>query len=153
MAYEEVKVKKPLMLRILPVASLMLFLVGWQLIVDLEIVPSSMLASPTQVYQLFVVKLTEANPDGAVLAKHAWTSIQEAFTGYILALIFGIPLGLLMGWFVVVEGLARPIFEMIRPIPPIAWIPLTIFWFGIGLAGKVFIIWIAGIVPCVINSY
>ncbi len=49
MAYEEVTVKKPLMLRILPVASLMLFLVGWQLIVDLEIVPSSLLASPTQV--------------------------------------------------------------------------------------------------------
>lgn len=153
MAYEEVKVKKPLMLRILPVASLVLFLVGWQLIVDLEIVPSSMLASPIQVYELFKVKLTEVNPDGAVLAKHAWTSIQEAFTGYILALLFGIPLGLLMGWFVVVEGLTRPIFEMIRPIPPIAWIPLTIFWFGIGITGKVFIIWIAGIVPCVINSY
>ena len=44
-------------------------------------------------------------------------------------------------------------FELIRPIPPIAWIPLTVFWFGIGLTGKVFIIWIAGIVPCVINSY
>ena len=51
------------------------------------------------------------------------------------------------------EGLFRPIFELIRPIPPIAWIPLTVFWFGIGLTGKVFIIWIAGIVPCVINAY
>jgi len=153
MAYEEVKVKKPLALRLLPIASLVFFLGTWQLIVDFEVLPSSMLASPWQVIQLFVVKLTEANPDGAVLARHAWTSIQEAFTGYILSLIVGIPLGLFMGWFVVAEGLARPFFEMIRPIPPIAWIPLTIFWFGIGLAGKVFIIWIAGIVPCVINSY
>ena len=58
-----------------------------------------------------------------------------------------------MGWFRLAEGLARPIFEFIRPIPPIAWIPLTIYWFGIGLTGKVFIIWIGGIVPCVINSY
>ena len=58
-----------------------------------------------------------------------------------------------MGWFVLAEGLARPIFEMIRPIPPVAWIPLTIFWFGIGIPGKVFIIWLSGIVPCVINSY
>ena len=58
-----------------------------------------------------------------------------------------------MGWFSVAEGLARPIFEMIRPIPPIAWIPLTIFWFGIGISGKVFIIWLGGIVPCVINSF
>ena len=153
MAYEEVKVKKPLMLRILPLASLLLFCGVGQLIVDLKVVPSSMLASPIQVFKLFLVKLTEPNPDGAVLGRHAWTSIQEAFTGYILSLLVGIPLGLLMGWFVVVEGLARPVFEMIRPIPPIAWIPLTIFWFGIGMTGKVFIIWIAGIVPCVINSY
>lgn len=153
MAYEQVKVKTPLTLRVLPIASLLLFFGTWQAIVDLGLVPNSMLASPTQVIKLFFVKLTDPNPDGAVLARHAWTSVQEAFTGYILSLIVGIPLGLLMGWFVVVEGLSRPIFELIRPIPPIAWIPLTIFWFGIGIAGKVFIIWIAGIVPCVINSF
>lgn len=153
MAYEQVKVKTPLLLKILPIASLLAFLTVWELIVDLGIVPSSMLASPIQVVKLFIVKLTVTDPDGAVLARHAWTSIQEAFTGYFLSLLVGIPLGLLMGWFVVVEGLTRPIFEMIRPIPPIAWIPLTIFWFGIGISGKVFIIWIAGIVPCVINSF
>jgi len=93
------------------------------------------------------------NPDGALLSQHIWTSVQEAFAGYLLALLVGIPLGLAMGWFVVVEGLSRPIFEMIRPIPPVAWIPLVIFWFGIGISGKIFIIWIGGIVPCVINSY
>lgn len=58
-----------------------------------------------------------------------------------------------MGWFVMAEGLARPVFEIIRPIPPVAWIPLTIFWFGIGLPGKIFIIWLGGLVPCVINAY
>lgn len=65
----------------------------------------------------------------------------------------GVPLGLSMGWFSTVRGLFRPIFEIIRPIPPVAWIPLTIFWFGIGLSGKVFIIWLSGLVPCVINAY
>jgi ABC-type nitrate/sulfonate/bicarbonate transport system permease component len=112
-----------------------------------------MLASPIQIFQLFLVKWTEVNPDGALLSQHIWTSVQEAFTGYLLALLVGVPLGLAMGWFVVIEGLSRPIFEMIRPIPPVAWIPLCIFWFGIGISGKVFIIWIGGIVPCVINSY
>ena len=60
-----------------------------------------------------------------------------------------------MGWFRLAErgSRARPIFEFIRRILPAAWIPLTIYWFGIGLTGKVFIIWIGGIVPCVINSY
>jgi NitT/TauT family transport system permease protein len=153
MAYEEVKIRMPLLLRVLPVASIFTFFGVWQLIIYLEIVPTTMLASPSQVISIFVDKLNEPNPDGAVLWVHAWTSIQEAFTGYILALLVGIPLGLLMGWFSVAEGLARPIFEMIRPIPPIAWIPLTIFWFGIGISGKVFIIWLGGIVPCVINSF
>lgn len=153
MAYEEVRVKTPIQLRVIPFLSLAAFFGIWQYVVDSGIMPSTMLASPTEVAKLFVIKLTEQGPDGATLFRHAWTSIQEAFTGYILALAIGIPLGLLMGWFGVVEGLARPFFEMIRPIPPIAWIPLTIFWFGIGIPGKVFIIWIAGIVPCVINSY
>jgi ABC-type nitrate/sulfonate/bicarbonate transport system permease component len=153
MAYEQVKVETPLLLRVLPVASIVFFFAGWQGIVDFGIVPNTMLASPTQVAQLFWEKLFEPNPDGAVLAVHAWVSIQEAFTGFFLSLLVGIPLGLLMGWFSVAEGLARPIFELIRPIPPVAWIPLTIFWFGIGIPGKVFIIWLSGIVPCVINSY
>ncbi|MCE5334241.1 MAG: ABC transporter permease [Desulfobacteraceae bacterium] len=153
MAYETVKVDTPLVLRILPVASVVAFFGIWQGVVDFGIVPNTMLASPTQVAVLFWEKLFVADPDGAVLSVHAWVSIQEAFTGFFLSLLVGIPLGLMMGWFNVAEGLARPIFELIRPIPPVAWIPLTIFWFGIGIPGKVFIIWLSGIVPCVINSY
>ncbi|MGE4273682.1 MAG: ABC transporter permease [Desulfitobacterium sp.] len=148
MAHEQKKI-----LKYLPYLSLITLFVVWELIVRLGIIPSTMLASPTQVIKLFVVKLTQANPDGAILAVHVWTSLQEALIGYLLALVIGIPLGLAMGWFVVVEGLARPIFEIIRPIPPVAWIPLAIFWFGIGLTGKVFIIWASGVVPCVINSF
>jgi ABC-type nitrate/sulfonate/bicarbonate transport system permease component len=153
MAYEEVKVRKPLSLRILPIVSISVFFIGWELIVRTGIVPSTMLGSPSQVVTLFIDKLTNPNPDGAVMGAHAWTSMKEALIAYILALVMGVPLGLLMGWFTVVRGIARPIFELIRPIPPIAWIPLCIFWFGIGIWGKVFIIWIAGIVPFVINSW
>ena len=153
MAYEHVKVETPLILRILPVASVILFFAVWQGLVVFKVVPNTMLASPTQVAELFWEKLFVSDPDGAVLAVHAWVSIQEAFAGFALALLVGLPLGLLMGWFSVAEGLARPVFELIRPIPPVAWIPLTIFWFGIGIPGKVFIIWLSGIVPCVINAY
>lgn len=141
------------LLKYLPYASLIGFFVLWELIVDLGVVPRQLLAAPSQIVTLFLDKLTQENPDGEVLAVHTWTSLQEALTAYLLALAIGIPLGLLMGWFVLAEGLARPIFELIRPIPPVAWIPLAIFWFGIDLSGKVFIIWASGIVPCVINSY
>ena len=153
MAYELVKTNRSVLLRVLPLISLGLFFGVWEFLVESGIVPPTLLAAPSDVLRLFIVKLTAAEPDGAVLAVHAWTSVQEAFLGYLLALGIGIPLGLAMGWFRVVEGLFRPVFELIRPIPPIAWIPLTVFWFGIGLSGKVFIIWLGGVVPCVINAY
>lgn len=151
--HTEVRVKLSAWQILLPLTSLSAFFLGWEAIVRFGVVPEALLASPTQVFSVFLDKISDPMPDGAILSVHAWTSIQEAFLGYGLSLLVGIPLGLAMGWFRPVEGLVRPIFELIRPIPPIAWIPLTVFWFGIGLAGKVFIIWIAGIVPCVINSY
>ena len=152
-AYREIQIQTPLLLKLLPVISVTTFFVAWELVVRMGVVPSTMLAAPSTVAELFVTKLTNVDPDGALLSTHAWISIQEAFSGYFLSLLVGLPLGLAMGWFGTVEGLARPIFEIIRPIPPVAWIPLTIFWFGIGLPGKVFIIWLGGLVPCVINAY
>ncbi len=154
MAVAERKVEsEPRALKYLPYASIIGFFAFWEFVVQVGIVPRALLAAPSQVLLLFVDKLTQERPDGAVLAVHTAVSLEEALTAYLLALAIGIPLGLLMGWFVLAEGLARPIFEMIRPIPPVAWIPLAIFWFGIDLTGKVFIIWASGIVPCVINSY
>jgi len=158
MAYGVVKTRKPMPLVILPIVSTVLFLLIWEFSVaprgveDWRI-PSTLLTKPSTVLILGIDKLTNPKPDGATLLTHFWVSIQEVSLGYLLALLVGVPLGLLMGWFSTVRGVARPIFELIRPIPPIAWIPLTIFWFGIGLGGKVFIIWISGIVPCVINAY
>jgi NitT/TauT family transport system permease protein len=145
-------------LRLLSLGSLIAFVLLWQFCVAPEgvhdwRVPHTMLSPPSEVAALFVDKLTNPKPDGETLVVHAWVSMQEAFLGYLLALLVGLPLGLAMGWFKTVRGLFRPLFEMIRPIPPVAWIPLTVFWFGIGLGGKVFIIWMSGVVPCVINAY
>lgn len=142
-----------ILLQFLSVMSVLGFFAAWQIVVDVGLIPGDLLATPKQVFVLFLEKLHVADPDGAVIGVHLWVSLQEALYGYILALVIGVPLGLLMGWFCVVEGMARPIFEMIRPIPAVAWIPLTIFWFGIGISGKIFIIWLSGIVPCVINSF
>jgi len=150
---DETKLKDPLSLKIIPWVSIIGFFLLWELLVRTGLVPHVLLASPSEVSRLFIDKLTNPHPDGSLLMTHAAISLAEALLGYGLALLIGIPLGLLMGWFVVAEGLARPLFEMIRPIPPVAWIPLAIFWFGIGLTGKVFIIWACAVVPCVINAY
>jgi NitT/TauT family transport system permease protein len=58
-----------------------------------------------------------------------------------------------MGWYKAIDRFMRPIFEIIRPIPPVSWIPLTIVWLGIGLNAKAFIVFFSAFVPCVINSY
>ncbi|WP_027185074.1 ABC transporter permease [Desulfovibrio inopinatus] len=151
--HREMKIHTPLALKVLPVVSVVVFFLLWEGVVCFGFVPETMLATPSSVFKLLLVKLRESDPDGALLQQHIWISIQEAFSGYFLSLLIGLPLGLAMGWFTVAEGLGRPLFEIIRPIPPVAWIPLTIFWFGIGLSGKIFIIWLGGLVPCVINAY
>lgn len=99
MAYQEVVVKKPLSLIVLPYISLIAFFALWQAVVQFGIIPNTLLASPSQVVSTFLDKLTNPNPDGATMGAHAWTSVQEAFLGYLLSLLVGIPLGLAMGWF------------------------------------------------------
>ncbi|MDP4127383.1 MAG: ABC transporter permease [Bacillota bacterium] len=140
-------------LTIISIASLVCFFILWQLVVKFNIITNDLLATPTQVVKLFFVKINAVDPDGATLITHTLVSLEEALFGYVLALVIGIPLGLAMGWFTIVDGLARPIFELIRPIPPVAWIPLAIFWFGIGISSKAFIIFFAALVASVINSY
>jgi NitT/TauT family transport system permease protein len=97
--------------------------------------------------------LSDRAPDGATLGQHFQASLLLALTGYFSAVVIGVPLGLLMGWYKRLDEIVRPIFELIRPIPPIAWIPLAILWFGIGLTAKAYIIWLSAFVPSVINSY
>ena len=58
-----------------------------------------------------------------------------------------------MGWWTYADRFIRPIFELVRPVPPIAWIPLVVVWMGVGLKAKALIIFFTAFVPCVINSY
>ena len=83
MAYKEVSVKQPLLLTILPYVSIIIFFAFWEGVVRSGIIPNTLLASPSQVFAAFIDKLSNPNPDGAIMATHAWTSIQEAFIGYL----------------------------------------------------------------------
>lgn len=129
------------------------FLLLWQCAVMAGILPSRYVPMPTDVVKLFFTKLADPNPDGAVLGVHIIGSMQVALTGFFLAIIIGVPLGLLMGWFRGFDKFMRPIFEILRPIPPVSWIPMTIIWMGVGLKAKAFIVFFSAFVPCVINAY
>lgn len=89
----------------------------------------------------------------ATLLEHALHSCKLVLMGFVAAVAAGLPLGLAMGWSRRVEALVNPVFLLIRPIPPLAWIPLAIVWLGLGDAAKVMVIWFAAFVPSVINSY
>ncbi len=129
------------------------FLLLWQCAVMAGLLPSRYVATPTDVLKLFFIKFTDPNPDGATLGVHILGSMQVALTGFGLAILIGVPLGLLMGWFRAFDKFMRPIFEILRPIPPVSWIPMTIIWMGVGLKAKAFIVFFSAFVPCVINAY
>jgi taurine transport system permease protein len=90
---------------------------------------------------------------GGTLIEHVINSLRLVVLGFLFAVATGVPLGLLMGWNRTAEALINPVFLIIRPIPPLAWIPLAILWLGLGDSAKILVIWFAAFVPSVINTY
>lgn len=87
------------------------------------------------------------------LHTHVLRSVGLVTMGFVVASSLGVLLGLAMGASRVVETVANPVFLLLRPIPPLAWIPLAIVWLGLGDAAKIMVIFMAAFVPSVINSW
>ena len=136
----------------LSVAGVLSFFLIWQLLIEFGIVSGRYLSKPTEVVALFIYKMTNTNPDGSTIPVSTLASLEVAIVGLLLAIVTGVPIGLLMGWYKGFRKFIKPVFEILRPIPPISWIPLTILWLGIGIKAKAFIIFFAAFIPCVINS-
>lgn len=85
--------------------------------------------------------------------EHSLISLSRVLIAYSAACVTGILLGLLMGWYPKIRALFMPLFQLVRPIPPIAWTSLAILWFGLGEMPKWFIIFIAAFCNVVINAY
>nr|WP_303181110.1 ABC transporter permease [Lachnoclostridium phocaeense] len=146
--------KNRIKMTIISVISVFAFLGVWYLATAvLELVPAHSLPDPVTVFRTFITKMTSTVPEGATLPQHVWESFKIAMMGYFLGVIIGVPLGIAMGWFKWVDKLVRPIFDFLKPIPPIALIPVMIVIFGIGLKSKACIIFFSTVIPCVVNSY
>ncbi len=85
--------------------------------------------------------------------EHVLRSVLLVTMGFAVASSIGVVLGLAMGASRTVEAIANPVFLLLRPIPPLAWIPLAIVWLGLGDAAKIMVIFFAAFVPSVINSF
>ena len=140
--------------KLISIASIILFFMIWELVTDVfEIVPSTMLPSPIRVVETLGEKWTDQSPDGSTLPQHIIASLQVSGMGFCLGMVFGIPLGVIMAWWKRADYALSPVFDFVRTIPPIAWIPIMIVMLGIGLLGKASIVFLSAFIPCVISSY
>jgi NitT/TauT family transport system permease protein len=131
---------------ILPPLAVLIALIGlwWLVVVQTE---SVIFPTPLQV----VTGTLELVADGT-LWEHIGASLFRVGTGFLLAAMVAIPLGLWMGR---VDGAyitLNPIFQILRPISPIAWIPLAILWFGVGNVSPIFLIFIAAVFPMIVQT-
>jgi ABC-type nitrate/sulfonate/bicarbonate transport system permease component len=129
-----------------------LFLGLWTFLTASGIVPRQFLPGPLEVATRFMTLLSQPFA-GATLPQHLASSFQRYAYGVILAAVIGIPLGLMMGWFRLLDDIITPIFDGLRFIAPIAWVPFAALWFGTGIGGPVMIIFAGAFPPCLINAY
>jgi len=87
------------------------------------------------------------------LVKDILASLKRVFVGFLIAAVVGVPLAMLLAYFAPLRRLVLPIVTLLRPIPPIAWIPIAILWFGIGDKPSFFITAIAAFFPIFLNSF
>lgn len=133
--------------------SLCIFFGGWHWVAASGALGhSSALATPLQVIER-LGELATSTLSGQTLWGHIWASTRRVLIGFSIAVVLGTPLGLAMGLNPYVNAAVKPLFDIIKPMPPLAWISLAILWFGIQEAPKIFIIAIGSFVPCVLNAY
>ena len=134
-------------------ATVGVFLVLWYVATTLTgFINPSRFPRPAEVWSALQFIQTEGYGNGK-LHQHVFHSLMLVAMGFGVAVGVGVPLGLLMGHSRRAEALINPAFLLLRPIPPLAWIPLAIVWLGLEDASKILVISVAAFVPSVINSY
>lgn len=134
--------------------SILFVIFIWYLCINVFHLKSELVfPGPIKVFHTFLDKLHTKAPDGGTLLQHLWASIKVALFGYALGALVGVPVGIAMAWNKWVDRLVRPLFDMVRPIPGLAWIPMFILLFGIGITSKALVIFLGALIACVVNSY
>lgn len=120
----------------------------WYIVCDVfQMVPGYMFPGPVDVANSFVKLIVSGQ-----LFRDILDTLYKVLFGMLLASVVGITLGIVLGWFKRLETLCRLVISILRPIPPIAWIPFSIIWFGIGLGPAVFIIFMGCVFPILIST-
>ncbi|AOJ06571.1 ABC transporter permease subunit [Burkholderia mayonis] len=124
---------------------------GWWLAAHFEWVSAALLPSPEAVLRKLVTLSTEGFDD-ATLGQHLFASLSRMTAAFALAIVTAIPVGILIATNRIVRGVVDPIVEFYRPIPPLAYLPLMVVWFGIGDASKILLIYLTMFAPLTIAT-
>lgn len=123
----------------------------WWLVTQAGWIKPLFLPSPMDVVGAFTEVLRNGFT-GASLWEHTWISTARVFGAFSLACVVGIPLGIAMGMSPVARGIFDPPIEFYRPIPPLAYLPLMIIWFGIDETSKVLLIFLSVFAPVALGA-
>ena len=137
---------------VLSITGALTFFGIWYLAAYAELAPPQFLPVPHEVLAK-LYELMNTPFSGFTVQEHLLASLQRFGLGFGLAVLVGVPLGLMMGWFRVLDEIISPLFNGLRFVPPIAWVPFAALWFGTGIGGPVLVIFTGAFPPCLINSY
>jgi len=124
------------------------FIVLWYLVTHIWMLMSPILLPPVGEVLQAAVDMTRS----LELLEHAADSLKRVIMGFIAATVLGLSLGTIIGLYRKLEDIADGMVSILRPIPPLAWIPIAILWFGIGDASGIFIVTYAAFFPILLNT-
>ncbi len=136
----------------LSIGTLAVLLTVWWAVAALQLISPLFLPPPQQVLAKL---LTIAGPQGfmdATLWQHLAASLTRIVLALVAAVLIGIPVGIAMGLSPTVRGILDPIIELYRPVPPLAYLPLMVIWFGIGETSKILLIYLAIFAPVAMSA-
>lgn len=133
---------------LLGLCGILIVLGGWELVARSGVVSESVFPPPFHAIEVGLHKVPL--PD---LGGHIWISLQRIVFGFSAGALLGVVIAIAGGWYRVFGNLMRPVVELLRPIPPLAWIPMAIVWFGLGEPSKVFVIFLGAFFPVLTNTW
>jgi len=133
------------------------FLLLWEVLGQFNLLIDGLIPTPSAVMRAWWVWIAgpgglSLNPYSGTWAANLWFSLERVGQGYLLAIVLGVPLGVLIGWSRLAAQMVDPSIQWLRPIPITAWLPFSIALFGIKDFGAIFLITLGAFYPIVVNT-
>ena len=133
-----------------------LILVGWEIFSRSGVLPRALLPAPSQVLVAWADWIFATDGNTQTYSGHWFmdtaASAFRVFSGFALATVLGVGIGMAIGWSRTVEKLIEPVLQILRPVPPVSWIPLAIIWFGIADKPAIFLVFLGSFFPVLLST-